>query len=90
MIHFFKKNKLLLGVILIALIERFVILFQLGFRYSINSEDILYLESGIHLMKTGELTLNGMPSTIMPALPVIIALPHTIFGSTDGLWLFLK
>lgn len=90
MIHFFKKNKLLLGVILIALIERLVILFQLGFRYSINSEDILYLESGIHLMKTGELTLNGMPSTIMPALPVIIALPHTIFGSTDGLWLFLK
>lgn len=89
----FSHNKAALLVLALLFCERLIALYTVGFSYTLSSDDLSYVNSGITFAKTGMVTMheNGWPSAqIMPGMPVLISLFVLVFGEGAGLWAALK
>lgn len=78
------KNIPLLFVLLLAFVVRIVILFRHGINFSMNSDDIAYINSGKELLKSHMLTIhrpNEPTAQIMPLLTFYLAFIMSIFGT---------
>lgn len=86
------KNNWLFAILLIIFIILNVITFiYLGYDYSINSDDISYINSGIAFYETGKITMHGVISAqIMPGLTFLIAFFCLIFGTGTAMLIALK
>lgn len=82
------------ALILMALLltVRLLGLYSLGLNYSLNSDDMSYIKSGIHFAETGMITMHdAYPSAqIMPGMTVLIGIIYLIVGRGTPLWLTLK
>lgn len=86
-----KNNWPIIFVIGISLILHSLALNELGFKYSLKSDDLHYVYSGIEFAKTGHITMHDVLSAqIMPGLTFVIAFLSLIFGSGIKLWIALK
>lgn len=90
-VKFFKENKLILMVIAGLFLVRILAMLQLGVMYSLKSDDLSYVLSGIEFKNTGVITMHGAISAqIMPGMPVFIGILSLIFGEGALLWFVLK
>ena len=86
-----KNNWPIIFVIGISLIMHSLALNELGFKYSLKSDDLHYVYSGIEFAKTGHIIMHDVLSAqIMPGLTFVIAFLSLIFGSGIKLWIALK
>ena len=86
-----KNNWPIIFVIGISLILHSLALNELGFKYSLKSDDLHYVYSGIEFAKTGHIIMHDVLSAqIMPGLTFVIAFLSLIFGSGIKLWIALK
>ena len=92
-----KKKSLLLDnwcilvVLIISLILHILALKELGFNYSLNSDDADYIKSGIVFLQTGKITMHDVLSAqIMPGMTFLIAFMTLIFGVGSKLIISLK
>ena len=87
-----KAHKAALIVLSLLLILRLMALYSLGFTYSLESDDVSYIESGIRFARTGTITMHDdYPSAqIMPGMTVLIGLFVLLFGEGKLLWIALK
>lgn len=86
-----KSNYCLIIVLIIGLISSILALNELGFNYTINSDDLSYINSGITFFKEGIITMHGpISAQIMPGLTFVIALFCFIFGTSTTLIISLK
>lgn len=84
-------NWCVLIVIIISLILHILALNELGFNYTLNSDDASYIQSGITFLETGKITMHGVISAqIMPGMTFLIALVSLAFGTGTGLMVALK
>ena len=75
-------NWCVLIVIIISLILHILALNELGFNYTLNSDDASYIQSGITFLETGKITMHGVISAqIMPGMTFLIALVALVFGT---------
>lgn len=90
-LNFVKQNKWILIIILLLFIERFAALYELGVYYSLNSDDVSYIKSGIIFANEGSITiLDHITAQIMPGMTVFIGFLSLIFGEGKLLWLVIK
>lgn len=91
-LSFMKAHKAALIVLSLLLILRLMALYSLGFTYSLESDDVSYIESGIRFARTGTITMHdAYPSAqIMPGMTVLIGLFVLLFGEGKLLWVVLK
>lgn len=88
---FILDNWCVLIVIIISLILHILALNELGFNYTLNSDDASYIQSGITFLETGKITMHGVISAqIMPGMTFLIALVSLAFGTGTGLMVALK
>ena len=88
---FVLENKWILLVMALLFIERFYAMYRLGITYSLGSDDVSYVISGITFKNTGAITMHGsLSAQIMPGMPVLIGLFSMVFGEGKLLWLALK
>lgn len=88
---FILDNWCVLIVIIISLILHILALNELGFNYTLNSDDASYIQSGITFLETGKITMHGVISAqIMPGMTFLIALVSLAFGTGSGLMVALK
>ncbi len=88
---FWKNNKAIIILIGIYTLISIATLINLGVYYTLESDDLSYINSGIHFKNHFELTMHGPVSAqIMPGMPWLIALVSLIFGEGYFLWLVLK
>lgn len=89
---FFAENKAALIVLALLFLFRFAMIYETGIEYSLQSDDLSYVKSGIHFANTGTITMhNDYPSAqIMPGMTVLIGIFSLIFGEGKLLWLVLK
>lgn len=87
-----REHRAALIVLALLLLFRLLVLCSLGFSYSLESDDVSYVNSGVTLARTGVLTMhNEYPSAqIMPGLSALIALFSLVFGAGRPLWIALK
>lgn len=92
LLAFVRREWLPCVLVLLLFGVRLLALDTLNATYSLLSDDMSYIRSGIHLAQTGTLTMhNTYPSAqIMPALSGLIALFYLIFGEGTALWVALK
>lgn len=93
LLDFFRREWLPCILVLILLAARLCALNELNATYSVGSDDISYMRSGIHLAKTGMLTMHerDIPTAqIMPGMSVLIAGFYLVLGEGNALWLGLK
>ena len=90
-IGFVKENKLFIVLLIIFIIIKVLALLDLGYDYSINSDDLSYINSGITFYESGKITMHGVTSAqIMPGLTYLIAFLCLFFGTGSGLLIALK
>ena len=91
-LSFMKAHKAALIVLSLLLILRLMALYSLGFTYSLESDDVSYIESGIRFARTGTITMHDdYPSAqIMPGMTVLIGIFVLLFGEGKLLWVVLK
>lgn len=91
-LSFMKAHKAALIVLSLLLILRLMALYSLGFTYSLESDDVSYIESGIRFARTGTITMHDdYPSAqIMPGMTVLIGFFVLLFGEGKLLWIALK
>lgn len=78
-------------IILISLILHIVAIYELGFDYTLNSDDASYVQSGITFLETGKITMHGdISAQIMPGMTFLIAFVALIFGTGTKLMIALK
>ncbi|NMA66686.1 MAG: glycosyltransferase family 39 protein [Clostridiaceae bacterium] len=78
-------------VLLLLFLERLIAMRQLGVTYTLNSDDLSYVNSGITFIKTGNITMHGvLTAQIMPGMPVFIGIISLFFGEGELLWFALK
>lgn len=88
---FINENKLALIIIAVLFIVRIFAMLDLGVMYSLKSDDLSYVLSGIEFKNTGTITMHGVISAqIMPGMTALIGLISLIFGEGKLLWLALK
>ncbi len=89
---FFRRERIPFILTGILFAVRLLVLVQLGPTYSLGSDDLSYVNSGIHLANTGTLVMHAKtPSAqIMPGLSAVIALASLALGEGRLLWLGLK
>lgn len=76
---------------IISLVLHILAIKQLGFNYTLNSDDASYVKSGIVFLQTGEITMHGVISAqIMPGMTFLIAFMALIFGTGTKLMISLK
>lgn len=86
-----KNNWLFAILLVIFLILNIITFIYLGYDYSINSDDLSYINSGITFYETGEITMHGVISAqIMPGLTFLIAFFCLIFGTGTAMLIALK
>lgn len=87
----FLDNWCILVVLTISLILHVLALKELGFNYSLNSDDADYIKSGIVFLQTGKITMHDVLSAqIMPGMTFLIAFMALIFGVGSKLIISLK
>ena len=70
-----KSHWLFSLIILLLIVIKVLSIIDLGYDYTINSDDLSYINSGITLYEEGKITMHGVTSAqIMPGLPIIIAM----------------
>ena len=85
------NNWLIVIVMIISLVLHILAIKQLGFNYTLNSDDASYVKSGIVFLQTGEITMHGVISAqIMPGMTFLIAFMALIFGTGTKLMISLK
>lgn len=85
------NNWLIVIVMIISLVLHILAIKQLGFNYTLNSDDASYVKSGIVILQTGEITMHGVISAqIMPGMTFLIAFMALIFGTGTKLMISLK
>lgn len=85
------NNWLIFIVMIISLVLHILAIKQLGFNYTLNSDDASYVKSGIVFLQTGEITMHGVISAqIMPGMTFLIAFMALIFGTGTKLMISLK
>ena len=91
-LSFMKAHKAALIVLSLLLILRLMALYSLGFTYSLESDDVSYIESGIRFARTATITMHDdYPSAqIMPGMTVLIGLFVLLFGEGKLLWIAVK
>lgn len=79
-------------LVVLLLVERLVALHMLGISYTLASDDLSYVNSGIAFAQTGTVTMHSVwPSAqIMPGMTWLIGAFSLLWGQGDGLWLALK
>lgn len=88
---FIKENYLICLILLASLILHILAINDLGFNYTINSDDASYVNSGITFLETGKITMHGVISAqIMPGMTFLIAFMALIFGTSSALMIALK
>ena len=86
-----KSHWLFSLIILLLIVIKVLSIIDLGYDYTINSDDLSYINSGITLYEEGKITMHGVTSAqIMPGLPIIIAMFCFLFGIGATLILALK
>lgn len=89
--EFIKENKIVLLIMILLFLIRALAMVDLGVKYSLNSDDLSYVVSGIEFQKTGTITMHGVISAqIMPGMTILIGILAFIFGDGNLLWLVLK
>ena len=87
----FLDNWCILAVLIISLILHILALKELGFNYSLNSDDADYIKSGIVFLQTDKITMHDVLSAqIMPGITFLIAIMALIFGVGSKLIISLK
>lgn len=90
-IEIIKENWPIILLLLASVILHILAINELGFNYTINSDDASYIESGIQFIKTGKITMHGVISAqIMPGMTFLIGLFVIIFGTGNALMIALK
>lgn len=88
---FLKQNWLIVLIISISSILHILTLCELGFNYTLNSDDASYIQSGITFYETGTITMHGAISAqIMPGMTFLIAFFCLLFGTGQALIIALK
>lgn len=88
---FINGNWPILIIMIISLILHILAIKQLGFNYTLNSDDASYVKSGITFLQTGKITMHGVISAqIMPGMTFLIAFMALIFGTGFKLMIALK
>lgn len=86
-----KDNYAFAIVLLIAIALSIASILYLGYDYTINSDDLSYINSGIRFFESGQITMHGVVSAqIMPGLTFLIAGFCLIFGTGTALIIALK
>lgn len=86
-----KNNWPIFIVMFISLILHIFAIKELGFDYSLNSDDASYIHSGIIFLENGKITMHGVVSAqIMPGMTFLIAFMALLFGTGYGLMVSLK
>lgn len=89
--EFIKENKIVILIMISLFLIRALAMADLGVKYSLNSDDLSYVLSGIEFQKTGTITMHGVISAqIMPGMTILIGILSFIFGDGNLLWLVLK
>lgn len=79
-------------IMALLLAIRLIALHSLGFNYSLGSDDMSYVKSGIYFAETGTITMHDTyPSAqIMPGMTALIGILDRIVGQGPALWITLK
>ncbi len=89
--NFLINEKWVLIVMLLLLLERLIVMGQLGAMYTLENDDLSYINSGITFIKTGTITMHGVRSAqIMPGMPGLMGIISVIFGEGKLFWIALK
>ncbi len=84
-------DKFILALMLILLVERLLVFFQLGPDYLSYSDDEAYLASGLYFARTGIIAIDGLPGALtMPGMAVTIGLVSLVAGDGAALLVALK
>ena len=88
---FIKENWCILIVLILSIILHILATIDLGINYTINSDDISYIKSGITFIETGKITMHGVLSAqIMPGMTFLIGFISLIFGTGNIFMYVLK
>lgn len=89
---FGRNNKGICVVIALLFFVRMCAMLQLGVTYTLDSDDMAYINSGLRFAETGVISMHSAePSAqIMPGMTVFIGLLSFVFGQGRFLWLALK
>ncbi len=93
LLEFCRRDGLMWIIIALLFIAYLCAMLYLGAGFTIGSDDLSYVKSGIFLKNTGVITMHDPPypsAQIMPGLPVLIAGLSLIFGEGNALWLAIK
>ena len=86
-----KSQYPIIGILLIAIITRMAFLATYGPMYSLNSDDVAYVEAGIRFAHTGAVTMHDVISAqIMPGMLYLLAPFVWLLGESELLWWGLK
>lgn len=86
-----KKNWPICLILLTSLILHILAFIELGYDYTLNSDDASYIKSGIVFYETGKITMHGVLSAqIMPGMTFLIAFFCLIFKTGSALMISLK
>lgn len=94
-IDFVKSHLGITIIILIALFIRVAIINELGIEYTLKSDDLAYMRSGIRFLEEGRITMHGvseglLSAQIMPGMTFLIAFIALIVGGGYKLTVTLK
>ena len=86
------RHKPALIILLLLLTVRLIAMYFLGTHYSVESDDIAYLDSGLEFLRTGVVSIHeaGPSAQIMPGMTFLLALFYAVFGEGRLLWFALK
>ena len=89
---FLFTHKVILIVMILLFAERLVAMYRLNVAYTLYSDDLSYVRSGLVFASTGKITMHeAYPSAqIMPGMTVLIGVISMIFGEGTMLWVVLK
>lgn len=90
-VKFIKDNWTICIILLFSLVLHIFSMMELGYDYTLNSDDASYIKSGITFLETGKITMHGVLSAqIMPGMTFLIALFALIFGTGKIFLISLK
>jgi hypothetical protein len=90
MLKFLRKNFLLILLVFVSFIFHLLAFIELGSNYTINSDDLSYISSGLSLFNTGKVMIGYETAQIMPGMPLLIAFFCIFFKSYSSLIFSLK
>ncbi len=86
-----KNHWMIYIVIFISLVIHVAAFVDLGFNYSLNSDDVDYVKSGIVFVQTGTITMHDVLSAqIMPGMTFMMAFFVLLFGTGQALIVAIK